>query len=184
MSTDYSIEIAFTALTLTGIWTISPSCNDGYPCLLNTTPSCTLPSILVETDPATNILAHGSTLNGDLTDIGVSTLVDVYFEYGIATGVYTYTTAVQVVSAIGVFHEDITHLQNNTTYYFRAVADNGTTIVYGIEREFTTISPTSPYKTIVAGIPNTLLASSLKQPIIITLALTPETVVLKANTRT
>jgi len=184
MSTDYSIEIPFTALTLTGIWTISPLCNDGYPCLLNTTPSCSLPSILVETDPATNILAHGATLNGDLTAIGVSTLVDVYFEYGVTTGVYPYTTPIQVMTAIGIFHDDVTHLQNNTTYYFRAVADDGTTIVYGIEREFTTISPTSPYKTIVAGTPNTLLVGSLKVPIVITLALTPETVVLKANTRT
>ena len=162
MSTDYSIEILFTALTLTGIWTISPLCNDGYPCLLNTTPSCSLPSILVETDPATNILAHGATLNGDLTAIGVSTLVDVYFEYGVTTGVYPYTTPIQVMTAIGIFHDDVTHLQNNTTYYFRAVADDGTTIVYGIEREFTTISPTSPYKTIVAGIPLPITRLTLK----------------------
>jgi hypothetical protein len=115
------------------------------------------PVLDVETDPATNILAHGATLNGDLVDIGVSTLVDVYFEYGVSSGVYVYTTPIQVMITIGIFHEHVSYLQNNTTYYFRAVADNGTVIVYGIEREFTTISPEGLVITKTLGLPNRVI---------------------------
>ena len=171
------------------IWAIATLCNDGYPCLVNVTPSCAWVTILVETDPATGILAHGATLNGDLTSIGSLVPIDVYFEYGVTSGLYPYTTAIQVMTAIGEFHEHISLLQNNTVYYFRAVASDGTSTVYGVERSFTTVSPTSPYPPIVAGTPEGTLGTKLEMgsslpPVVVTLALVPETMTLKANTRT
>ena len=125
------------------IWNINPLCNDGYPCLLNTTISC--PTVLVldvETDPATSILAHSATLNGDLLDLGGELFALVYFEYGLVSGgPYTDLTTIQVFLSVGIFHADIAHLLANTTYYFRAVANNMSDIAYGIELSFKTLVP-------------------------------------------
>lgn len=159
---DNFLEVTWTSPGWSAaVWLVVPACNNGYPCLINTTPSCEVP-LSVETDAATSILAHGATLNGDLTNIGGLSMLDVYFEYGLSTGVYTYTTAIQVMTAIGTFHEHITLLQNNTTYYFRAVASDGVTTVYGAEESFVTVTPTSPYKTIVAGVPVQITRLTLK----------------------
>ena len=94
--------------------------------------------ISVETDPATNILAHEATLNGDLTSIGVETSLEVYFEYGTVSGVYTHESVKKVVTETGEYNVDVSDLQDDTTYYFRAVADTGSIIVYGAEESFDT----------------------------------------------
>lgn len=88
---------------------------------------------LVSTDAASDITPHGATLNGELVDISGRASVDVYFEYGLSTGVYTHTTSVQTLTGVGTFDADLTHLQNGLTYYFRAVCDDGTHITYGEE---------------------------------------------------
>jgi len=70
--TTYEIAISpgSNSLWAAVIWAISVLCNDGYPCLINVTPFCAwapVSSPSVETDPATDVLAHGATLHGDLT---------------------------------------------------------------------------------------------------------------------
>jgi len=159
---EMKTEATFVDWAFDTVWSLM-SCNDGYPCLLSTTPSC----------------SGGA---------GPSS-IEVYFEYGVATGVYTFTTVHQTVLAIGVFLAVITHLQNNTIYYFRAVADNGTVIVYGVELTFETITPTTPYPPIVAGTSKgggstRLEMKSSLPPIVVVLPLITEKMTLKANTRT
>ena len=187
LDTQITADISISLLALPGYRDVSVTAVFGIGTL--TEGFEVLDAILVETDPATDILAHGATLNGDLTDIGVSTLVDVYFEYGVTSGVYLYTTSIQVKIATGVFHVDVTHLQNDTTYYFRAAADNGTVIVYGVELTFETITPTTPYPPIVAGTSKgggstRLEMKSSLPPIVVVLPLITEKMTLKANTRT
>lgn len=104
-------------------WKIGSSCNSGYPCIVNVTPLCIVSSLEVETDAATEIAAHGATLNGNLTNMGGNASVEVYFEYGTTSGVYDHESTRQTVTETGAFHMEITHLVDNTTYYFRAVAE-------------------------------------------------------------
>lgn len=145
------------------IWARSDVCNNGYPCLVNVTPSCEWITILVETDAATGILAHGATLNGELTSMGPLLLVDVYFEYGlISGGPYIYTTPIQVMLATGIFSAAVAHLLALTSYYFRAVADDGSNVAYGIERTFTTIGPTALNTAMILASQNDPKLNSLK----------------------
>ena len=178
-------------LGLYAIWNINPACNDGYPCLLNTTPSCPIVEVLtVETDLATNILAHGATMNGDLIDLGGELFAVVYFEYGLVSGgPYTDSTTMQVMLATGIFSAIVAHLQSETTYYFRAVANNTLTLVYGLELSFTTLKPTIMPPIITLGSLSNIGSEGLKigsvlPPVVITLALVPETITLKVNIRT
>ena len=79
--------------------------------------------LAVETNPATNILAHGATLNGEITSMGPFTSVEVWFEYGLVSGgPYTNTSISQIKTSAGVFSAIVAHLQSETTYYFRAAA--------------------------------------------------------------
>lgn len=119
---------------------------------------------LVSTDAASDITPHGATLNGELVDISGRASVDVYFEYGLSTGVYTYTTSAQTLVGVGMFDADIAYLQNDTTYYFRAVCDDGTHVTYGSELTFDTTTPSGS------------LAKTLRTP--------DRGITLKVNTRT
>ena len=93
--------------------------------------------ISVETDDATLVTAHGAKLNGKL--LSLTAAADVYFEYGFASGgPYPYSTSHQTLHAIGAFNYVVAHLLTKTTYYFRAVAEEGVAIAYGLEKSFTT----------------------------------------------
>lgn len=95
----------------------------------------------VETKDATDMIANGATLNGDLTGLGYnkgrSVSVDVSFQWGTSSGSYTNETTVVARTTKGEFSIDITGLDQDTTYYFRAKAvGEGTR--YGVEKSFTT----------------------------------------------
>jgi len=95
----------------------------------------------VGTNAAGNITANSAALNGNLTDMGTATSVTVSFEWG-NTMSYGNETLAQVVAAPGAFSGNITGLNPNTTYHFRAEAiGNGTS--YGNDTTFTT-STTTP----------------------------------------
>ena len=74
-------------------------------------------------------------LHGRLDDMGTSSSVDVYFEWGETAGS---KTKVRRMTHTGRFSAVIHGLTPGTTYYFRAVAE-GESISYGSDRNFTTM---------------------------------------------
>jgi len=92
---------------------------------------------LVITTDATDIKTTQASLNGDLTDLGGASTVNVWFEWGLTTS-YGNITALQQKSAIGNFTAALSGLTNNTTYHFMACASNLSGTKCGIDRPFTT----------------------------------------------
>jgi hypothetical protein len=94
------------------------------------------PTVL--TSPATTVATTSATLNGNLTDMGAIGSVVVSFEYG-ETEIYGDTAVADEspMASIGTFHADITGLDPDTTYHFRAKAA-GTSTVYGNDGSFKT----------------------------------------------
>ncbi|WP_128477399.1 S8 family peptidase [Halorussus pelagicus] len=81
------------------------------------------PSLAVSTGSASNVGTSSATLSGDLTDLGGASSVDVYFEYGESGTTLDSTTATQTLSTAGSFSADVSNLNGNTDYDFRAVAE-------------------------------------------------------------
>src|SRR5439155_228111 len=97
------------------------------------------------TDPASGITTTGATLNGTVNANGWAT--SGFFRYGTTTGVYTQSTPPQSVgngTAPVSLSAPITGLTPATTYFFIAVATTGNGESVGLERSFTTASPTGP----------------------------------------
>lgn len=91
----------------------------------------------VSTASGSAITENGATLNGNLTDSGTASSVQVSFEWGTSSGSYSKETPVQATTSIGAFSSDITGLNPGMTYYFRAKAvGDGTG--YGSEESFKT----------------------------------------------
>jgi hypothetical protein len=74
---------------------------------------------------STAISATSATLNGNLLSLGTAGSVNVSFQYGTATGVYTNVTADVARSAPGTFSASLSGLAANTTYYYRFRVDDG-----------------------------------------------------------
>ncbi len=92
----------------------------------------------VTTNPATDVTADSATLNGSLDDLGTASSVDVSFQWGETTD-YGNETPPQTMTAPGAFSGDLTDLEPNTTYHFRAKAvGNGAS--YGDDTAFSTES--------------------------------------------
>ena len=107
----------------------------GAECSLTT--GSTPPS--VSTGAATNITASSATLNGSLHDLGTAATVNVSFQWGTTSGVYSDQTTPQAMNVPGNFNANLTGLSDNTTYYYRAMADGGAHgTSYGTEHAFTT----------------------------------------------
>lgn len=99
-----------------------------------------LPS--VSTGDATNITDHSATLHGRLDDNG-DVECDVWFVYGTSSNQYIYSTPHIKMNSVGSFSQQIDNLKPSTTYYFCAVASNDAGIVYGVEKNFTTLIATN-----------------------------------------
>jgi len=104
----------------------------------NFTTGATPPS--VSTGGATAVLADSATLNATLHSLGTATAVNVAFQYGTRSGVYTAQTASQWLNSPPEdFLANLVSLQPHTTYYYRAIADGGKNgSGYGLEHSFTT----------------------------------------------
>jgi hypothetical protein len=113
--------------------------DDGTTVAYGTEESFTTDNLAVTTNAATNQAPHSATLNGTLTDIADAASVEVYFEYGIVTGVYTLESSHETLTTIGTFDIDVAYLNSSDTYYFRAVVTDGTTTSYGAELTFDTL---------------------------------------------
>ena len=100
----------------------------------------------VSTSSATNIGDNYATLNGYVSSNG-NTNVSAWFEWGTNSNYYNQTNRVSYGSNISTnYNYYLSGLEEDTTYYFRAVArgNNGTT-VYGNQRTFTTTSDDYDY---------------------------------------
>ncbi|MCX6001455.1 MAG: hypothetical protein NTY79_02805 [Chloroflexi bacterium] len=121
----------------------------------------------VSTNGATGVMANSAMLNGTLQSLGTAPAVNVSFQYGTASGVYSAETATQSRTSTGGFNITAGGLAAATTYYFRAKADGGVHgISFGTEEVFTTSSippsvttdNTSNLTTISAALNGTLIS--------------------------
>ena len=92
----------------------------------------------VGTRSATDVHSTTATLNGILDDLGTASSVRVSFEWGI-TPAYGNETTVLVLAATGSFNANVSSLEPNTTYHFRAKA-TGDGVAYGADMMFTTVN--------------------------------------------
>jgi hypothetical protein len=111
---------------------------------------------VVITNPPTLIASFSATLNGSVDPHGLTTTV--YFQYGRTTS-YGSTTLSQIKT--GNTYQNVTAnisgLTASTTYHFRLVATNIAGTRYGVDRTFTTLTPTGP--PVVITRPASLIAS-------------------------
>jgi hypothetical protein len=78
----------------------------------------------VFTDNATNIGLTQATLNGNLWHMGGVSSCIVYFLYGTDENALNQQTTPENKTAVGPFTASLTSLTTNTTYYYKAVAEN------------------------------------------------------------
>ena len=90
-----------------------------------------------KTKYATEITATRARLNGDLITLGTASQVSLYFDWGSESASYTNRATVPARTVPGLFYFDISGLEPDTTYYFRAVAVGDGTY-YGAEKSFRT----------------------------------------------
>lgn len=89
----------------------------------------------IQTNSAINIQNNSATLNANITDLGNYGSATVYFQWGISTS-YGYQTPIMTQNYIGSFSQTISGLAPNTTFHFRAVAQNNYGTVYGQDMTF------------------------------------------------
>jgi hypothetical protein len=95
-------------------------------------------SLAVSTDSATDVGDTSATLNGELTDLGGASSADVYFEWRESGTSSWNATAAETLSTIGTFSENLSSLDGDTDYEFRAVAKTADTTDTGSTTSFTT----------------------------------------------
>ncbi len=119
-----------------------------------TTPSCapcTSPTVTTDA-PIVGTTPDAMTLNGTLEDLGTLTTVDVFFEWGTDTS-YGNQTSAQAMTSTGTFSSELTELELDIDYHFRAIAIGcNDEYIYGEDREFRPGECTSP--TVKTDAPN------------------------------
>lgn len=96
----------------------------------------------VMTGSATNVSHSSTTLNGDLSTLGMRPMVKVSFVWGTSPGgPYPNETPAQTKTSSGDYSLDLGNLNPGTSYYFKARAVGNNT-VYGAEQSFVTMSGT------------------------------------------
>ncbi|TSC75745.1 MAG: cell surface glycoprotein 2 [Parcubacteria group bacterium Gr01-1014_30] len=86
---------------------------------------------------STTVSGTTGTLVGEITDDGGDSNIQVRFQYGKTTA-FGLETPSQTKMGLGLFCADITGLEPNTTYFYRAVATNSGGTSFGETRSFTT----------------------------------------------
>jgi len=98
----------------------------------------------VQTNSATNIQNNSATLNANLTNVGSYGSATVYFQWGADTS-YGNQTSNATQNYTGTFNQLVSGLSYNTTYHFRAVAQNSYGTVYGQDMTFYSNSGNNNY---------------------------------------
>jgi hypothetical protein len=113
----------------------------------------------VTTNGATNIMTNSATLNGYINSNGVSS--NVWFEWGTTSSHFGNSTSqISYGTQSTNFSSTLSGLSPNTTYYYRAVAQNPQgSIVYGNQVSFTTLGSSFPGG--LAPVVSTLLATEM-----------------------
>jgi uncharacterized repeat protein (TIGR01451 family) len=115
----------------------------------------------VTTKNATNVDSNSATLNGRVDGNGLST--HAWFEYGTSRSLGYSTSQTSYGSGSSNYDKGISGLMPNTTYYFRAVAENSEDTAYGSILSFYTssnfiIPPVTNQPTVVIYADSTNLA--------------------------
>lgn len=117
-------------------------------------------TVSVSTAEATNVGESSATLNGSLDDLGGAGDADVYFEWG-PSGDLSNATTPQTLSSTGAFDADITGLESDTEYEYRAVAeasdgdaDTGSSVTFATTATADTPPTIDGYTVTEAGSPN------------------------------
>lgn len=97
----------------------------------------------LNTNDASNISYNSAALNGNLTDNGGCSPIEVYFQYGKTTS-YGNETSHNSYSGTGSFLANISGLDACSTYHFRAVAKNADRTNYGSDKILNTNCYNSP----------------------------------------
>jgi hypothetical protein len=116
---------------------ITITLNSDYASIQITCVNIVVPT--VTTQDADNIDAHNGTLNGNITNTGGENCNQRGFDWGTQSGVYPYDWTENGSFGTGAFSHQITGLDRNKTYYFRAKAHNSAGWGYGSEKSFTTL---------------------------------------------
>ena len=89
----------------------------------------------VTTNPGDHVTCNSARLNGTVNSGGGGTITERGFYYGTSSG--SLTNKKTVTGTTGSFSANLSGLQENTTYYFRAYAKNSSGTGYGSVRSFT-----------------------------------------------
>ncbi len=92
---------------------------------------------IVRTKSATNITDYSAKLNGSIEDLGNDNEAQVWFEYGTSRSFGYATSRIWKSREEGFFYT-VNNLDNNATYYFRAVIQNDYGKTYGSTYSFRT----------------------------------------------
>ncbi|HEC77151.1 MAG TPA: carboxypeptidase regulatory-like domain-containing protein, partial [Thermoplasmatales archaeon] len=103
----------------------------------------TFSTLAVKASVETNSVDYAIVLKGNLTSLGGDASCQVWFEYWEENGTHV-STSKQTVSKTGLFTETITGLNENSTYYYRAIVENSKGISYGVNLSFKMYSLPSP----------------------------------------
>jgi hypothetical protein len=71
--------------------------------------------------------------------MGGTSTCNVWFEYGLTDDNLNMETSEQLITSVGLFNSTIGSLSQNTTYYYRAGANNGYCTDYGSIKSFKTL---------------------------------------------
>ncbi len=92
---------------------------------------------LISSTP-TSITQTGATLKGEVTNNGGEDLSELGFQIGLDNSYLMATGTVEMEEATGTFSYDLSNLDCNTTYHYRAYATNSAGTSYGEDMTFTT----------------------------------------------
>jgi uncharacterized protein (TIGR02145 family) len=95
----------------------------------------------VTTSAVSNITSSSATAGGTVISDGGATVYDRGVCYSTASMPTISDNCIQIGQGTGIFSNNITGLNDNTTYYVRAYATNSQGTAYGNELSFTTVNP-------------------------------------------